>query len=457
MKTSLSLKYRPQKFSEIAGQEHIKNILINALKKGRVANAYLFAGPRGTGKTSTARILAKALNCLNPQGIEPCNKCIICNEISNSSSLDVIEIDGASNRGIEEIRGLREKLRYKPVKGKYRIYIIDEVHMLTNEAFNALLKVLEEPPSHVIFIFATTHPQNIPLTILSRCQRFDFRPILSKEIIGRLKDIVKKEQIKIEDKAIKLIAEASKGALRDAEMRLEQVSSFSDKKISIEDVEEMIGLVPEKEFETYLNLILSSNYDNFIRFMDNLLFSGFDILFFYYSLLDYIFETYLKKENTNNIRDILYMLIDAEHIIKDSFKPHIAFSIVSFRIMNKFKTSSLTPSLKTQKNTSTKQKEDSKQTKIHEPKKAPPKKKKTIENILKKSNIYEDEKSVIIHSDMAQILNKNIPYLKEKYKKEIIIKKEENETGNKKTESNPKIENLIKGIEKYLQAKEINE
>jgi len=185
----ISRKYRPQNFNEIIGQDHICTTLQNALKSGRIAHAYLFTGSRGIGKTSTARILAKALNCLNPQDYNPCNVCQNCVEITNSRSLDVIEIDGASNRGIDQVRELRENVKYPPSNSKYRIFIIDEVHMLTREAFNALLKTLEEPPPHVVFIFATTEPLKVPPTIISRCQRYDFHRIPVREIVGQLKKI----------------------------------------------------------------------------------------------------------------------------------------------------------------------------------------------------------------------------------------------------------------------------
>ena len=192
-------KWRPKKFSEVVGQEHITATLKNALKNNRIAHAYLFTGPRGVGKTTTARILAKTLNCLNPKDFEPCNECEMCNSIQNSQSLDIIEIDGASNRGIDEIRTLRESVKYAPTKGKYKVYIIDEVHMLTKESFNAFLKTLEEPPAHTIFIFATTDVHKVPLTIISRCQRFDFRRIQLDTIKSLLKQIANAEKIEIDD------------------------------------------------------------------------------------------------------------------------------------------------------------------------------------------------------------------------------------------------------------------
>ncbi|MEO0084072.1 MAG: DNA polymerase III subunit gamma/tau, partial [candidate division WOR-3 bacterium] len=198
----LPLKYRPQSLDEIWIQEHIKTTLKRAIETNRVAHAYLFAGPRGVGKTTTARILAKSLNCVKGPTIHPCQKCSVCNEITNSASLDVLEIDGASNRGIDQVRELRENVKFLPTSCPYKIYIIDEVHMLTPEAFNALLKTLEEPPAHVKFIFATTAPQKVPATIISRCQRFDFRKATVEEIVQRLSWIAKNEGIEISEEAL---------------------------------------------------------------------------------------------------------------------------------------------------------------------------------------------------------------------------------------------------------------
>src|SRR4030065_1569060 len=198
----LARKWRPQVFEEVLGQRHITQTLQNAISQKRVAHAFLFTGARGVGKTSTARILAKALNCENGLQTNPCNQCTNCQGITHGTSMDVIEIDGASNRGIDEIRELRENVRYTPAKSRHKIYIIDEVHMLTREAFNALLKTLEEPPSHIIFVFATTEPHKIPATILSRCQRYDFKRIPFREVIGNLKRIVEKENIQISQRGL---------------------------------------------------------------------------------------------------------------------------------------------------------------------------------------------------------------------------------------------------------------
>jgi len=239
----LARKWRPQSFEEVIGQGHITKTLQNAIDNDRVAHAFLFAGARGVGKTSMARILAKALNCQEGPKPIPCNGCDNCKEISSGTSMDVLEIDGASNRGINEIRELRENVKYTPAKSTFKIFIIDEVHMLTPEAFNALLKTLEEPPPRVIFIFATTQPHKIPLTILSRCQRFDFRRIPVEETFQRLKEIVSQEEVEVSDKGLLLMAKESKGSLRDAQSLLDQTIAFGGKKIGDEDVKEVLGVI----------------------------------------------------------------------------------------------------------------------------------------------------------------------------------------------------------------------
>ncbi len=248
-------KFRPQTFEEVVGQDTITTTLTNAVRQERVPQSFLFSGPRGVGKTSTARILAKALNCVKGPTTEPCGKCLSCKEIEQGNSMDVLEIDGASNRGIEEIRNLRETVKYKPSAGKYKIYIIDEVHMLTPEAFNALLKTLEEPPPHVKFIFATTESHKVPLTILSRCQRFQFKRIPVPEVVEKLEKIAQEEKLKCGKNALFLIAKATDGALRDAESLLDQLASYSDGKIKEEDVLTLLGLASDETFLTVLSAI----------------------------------------------------------------------------------------------------------------------------------------------------------------------------------------------------------
>ena len=255
----LARKWRPQVFADVVGQDHVTQTLHNAIQTERLAHAYLFVGPRGTGKTTTARILAKALNCQNRQGCEPCNECASCKEIMSGGSLDVIEIDGASNRGIADVQELRDNVRYAPVRGPFKIYIIDEVHMLTREAFNAILKTLEEPPPHVKFFFATTEPQKVLTTILSRCQRFDLRRISVADITGQLKKISDAEGITISDDALLAISRGAEGGLRDAESALDQLVSFRGKEIAESDVLSVFGLISREQLEGLANGILTGD------------------------------------------------------------------------------------------------------------------------------------------------------------------------------------------------------
>jgi len=246
MYTVLARKYRPKNFDEVCGQEHITRILKNAIKENRVAHAYLFSGPRGTGKTSVARIFAKYLNCEKGEGGKPCEECQSCKSISAGTSMDVLEIDGASNRGIDEIRNLRNNANLRPANSPFKIYIIDEVHMLTTEACNALLKTLEEPPSYVKFFFATTAPEKMLPTILSRCQKFGFRPFTSEEIVSKLEGICVLENVKIESKALHVIFEFSGGSLRDALSILDQlIVNARDNLVTFSDTREFLGMVEE--------------------------------------------------------------------------------------------------------------------------------------------------------------------------------------------------------------------
>ncbi|MBL7069493.1 MAG: DNA polymerase III subunit gamma/tau [Candidatus Omnitrophica bacterium] len=272
-------KYRPKDFDEIVGQDHITATLKNAIKQDRVAHAYLFSGPRGVGKTTTARILAKALNCEKGPTSSPCNKCISCQEISSSISMDVIEIDGASNRGIDEIRQLRENVKFSPVHGRYKMYIIDEVHMLTQEAFNALLKTLEEPPRHVKFVFATTLAQKVIATVSSRCQRFDFRRVSISDMVSKLKEITKKESIKADEETLFLIAKQAEGSLRDAESILDQLNTFTSGAIKKEDIARILGAVGEELLEDFAQVVVERDTKNALKFIDRLISEGKDLTF----------------------------------------------------------------------------------------------------------------------------------------------------------------------------------
>ncbi|MEO0137892.1 MAG: DNA polymerase III subunit gamma/tau [candidate division WOR-3 bacterium] len=301
----LSLKYRPQNFDELTGQNHVVLSLKGAINSGAIGHAFLFAGPRGVGKTTTARIFAKSLNCINGPTVNPCQECPSCKEITTSRSVDVIEIDGASNRGIDEIRNLRESVKYAPLHGRYKVYIIDEVHMLTTEAFNALLKTLEEPPPNVVFILATTNPAKIPATIISRCQRFTFKRLSISEISGRLKKIAEKEGIEITDKALYYIALRADGSIRDGESILEQLVSFVEGRITEEDVFKLIGFLSVDFYIELIKKIATNDLAGMITLLNKGINEGADI-----------FEIY--KGLVNNLRKILLANIGIEHELLDS-------------------------------------------------------------------------------------------------------------------------------------------
>ena len=294
-------KWRPQKFEEVVGQEHISKTIKNAIVNNRIAHAYLFAGPRGIGKTTTARILAKALNCKNSINGEPCNNCETCNSFNSSQSLDIIEIDGASNRRIEEIRSLREAVKYSPTSGSYKIFIIDEVHMLTTESFNALLKTLEEPPAHAIFIFATTDVHKVPLTIISRCQRFDFRRIELNAIKVQLSKIAASDEIVIDDQALTFIAKKADGALRDAQSLFDQVISFGGKNIDAAIVAQMLNLIDEELYFKISDSILNKDFIQAFEISKVVYDNGWNYVDFTTGLVEHfrnILTTILKKDTT---------------------------------------------------------------------------------------------------------------------------------------------------------------
>jgi len=289
-------KWRPMVFEEVVGQAHITTTLRNAIATQRLAHAYLFSGPRGVGKTTTARLLAKAVNCKNPLDSNPDNTCENCKEITEGRSFDVLEIDGASNRGVEEIRNLREAVRYAPSKGKYRVYIIDEVHMLTKEAFNALLKTLEEPPEHVMFIFATTEIQKVPATILSRCQRFEFRRITIDEITENLKGIAAAEELGVDDDAFLLIAKRGDGSLRDAQSIFDQVVSLCGKTVTAVQILEALHIVDQDFFFRVTDLMNEKDTRGAIALVDELMSRGHDIGEFLSGLIEHFRNMLIAKE-----------------------------------------------------------------------------------------------------------------------------------------------------------------
>jgi DNA polymerase-3 subunit gamma/tau len=345
--TALYRNFRPLKFSDMVGQDHITRTLRNQIMADRVGHAYLFNGGRGTGKTTSAKILARAVNCLNPQDGEPCNECEICKEILDGSLTDVVEMDAASNNSVEDIRSIRDEVNFLPTKAKYRVYIIDEVHMLSPGAFNALLKTLEEPPEHVKFILATTEPQKLPTTILSRCQRFDFKKIPEADIIKRLKIICTEANINANDEALKIIAVLSEGHMRDAISILERCSQENTDNIRAEEVKELVGL-PRLE---YINKLAQGilEYDSIksLEAIDDVINDGKDLYNFLWELIKY-FKDILVYKTTNKLQlyseeeikgikaladitseqrllDTIYLLSDLENDLKWSSQKTIMF------------------------------------------------------------------------------------------------------------------------------------
>ena len=357
--TALYRKFRPTKFSEMVGQEHIKRTLKNQLIQNRVGHAYLFNGGRGTGKTTTAKILARAVNCLNLQDGEPCNECEICKSAIDGSLTDIIEMDAASNNSVEDVRQIREAVNFLPTKAKYRVYIIDEVHMLSTGAFNALLKTLEEPPEHVKFLLATTEPQKIPATILSRCQRFDFKKISEQDIIKRLKIVCDESKIEITDDALKTISIMSEGAMRDALSILERCVQDGDKKIEGDKVKDLIGVPQTHIINKLVNAIIEKNVDGVLEITNDIIDSGKDLQNSLWEIIKYIKDILVFKSNKNtgiynneeikNISDIsektsneklinlIYVLSELENDLKKTSQKNIVFQANFIRLCSESK------------------------------------------------------------------------------------------------------------------------
>lgn len=299
MDLALYRKYRPKSFKEVVGQEHVVKSLQGGLELDKTSHAYLFVGPRGTGKTTMARLLAKTLNCeKRKDGLkEPCNACFICQEFNEGRNLDLTEIDAASNRGIDEIRNLRESVRFGPTHSKFKVYIIDEVHQLTDAAFNALLKTLEEPPSYAIFILASTEPQKIPETISSRTQQFNFRNLTQSQILEKLDRIAKTEKLDIDGEALRIVALSGHGSLRDAESNLAKLISFGTKKITLAEAQDALGFIPLKSFYDFTGLLILGKREESVNFINNLYDQGIDLEEFSKSFIDYLRKLLISNLN----------------------------------------------------------------------------------------------------------------------------------------------------------------
>ncbi|MBB4827104.1 DNA polymerase-3 subunit gamma/tau [Sporosarcina luteola] len=306
--------YRPQSFAEMSGQHHVKQTLQNALLHQKTTHAYLFSGPRGTGKTSAAKVFAKALNCENGPAKEPCNECATCISITEGSNTDVIEFDAASNSRVEEMRDIIEKVRFAPSNARFKVYIIDEVHMLSNSAFNALLKTLEEPPPHAVFILATTEPHKLPLTIISRCQRFDFKPITSVEIIERMKQVLDDADVQAEEAALKVIAQTASGGMRDALSMLDQVASFSGDKITVEGALLVTGSVGEDIFYQLAESLLSKDAAVALSLLEQLVTAGKDVSRLAEDMITF-FRDLLLLRSAPQLRDLLELIPGDERFV----------------------------------------------------------------------------------------------------------------------------------------------
>ncbi|OOM76792.1 DNA polymerase III subunit gamma/tau [Clostridium sp. BL-8] len=314
--TALYREWRPKNFEDVVGQEHITTTLKNEILNDRIAHAYLFCGTRGTGKTSTAKVMAKALNCLDLQDGEPCNECEMCKKINQGLAIDVTELDAASNNGIDKIRDIIDDTKYPPQEAKYKIYIMDEVHMLSVGAVNAFLKTLEEPPKNVIFILATTDPQKLPITILSRCQRFDFKRIKQKDISDRLKKIVDAQSINYEQKSLDLISRVCDGAMRDALSILDQAIAMGENEIKYEDLVSILGLVTNEHLFNITDAVIDRSVEKAMVIIDKLVYSGKDMQLFIKDLIAH-FRNLLMVKVTNNPEEVLDMSLENIQMVKE--------------------------------------------------------------------------------------------------------------------------------------------
>ncbi|MEK5040597.1 DNA polymerase III subunit gamma/tau [Sporosarcina sp. FSL K6-3457] len=321
--------YRPQSFAEMSGQQHVKQTLQNALLHNKTTHAYLFSGPRGTGKTSAAKVFAKALNCENGPSKEPCNECPACLSITEGSNTDVIEFDAASNSRVEEMRDIIEKVRFAPSNARFKVYIIDEVHMLSNSAFNALLKTLEEPPSHVVFILATTEPHKLPLTIISRCQRFDFKPITPIDIIERMKVVLADTGIEFDEGALKVIAQAASGGMRDALSMLDQVVSFSGERLTVEDALLVTGSISEDIFHQLAEALLSKDAGTALSLLDRLIAEGKDVSRLAEDLITF-FRDLLLLRTAPDLKNLLELVSGDNRFVEmaQRFDPDILYVFI---------------------------------------------------------------------------------------------------------------------------------
>ena len=314
--TALYREWRPKNFEDVVGQEHITTTLKNQILNDRIAHAYLFCGTRGTGKTSTAKVMAKALNCLNPIDGEPCNECEMCKRINDGLAIDVVELDAASNNGIDKIRDIIDDSKYPPQEAKFKVYIMDEVHMLSIGAVNAFLKTLEEPPANVVFILATTDPQKLPITILSRCQRFDFKRISTKNITDRLRTVVEAKGVLADDKSLNLIARVSDGAMRDSLSILDQAIAMGDGSVDYQSLVGMLGLITNEYLFDITSSVIERNIENAMVTIEKLVFAGKDIHLFIKDLITH-FRNLLMIKVTNNPEEVLDMSLENISLVKE--------------------------------------------------------------------------------------------------------------------------------------------